>query len=46
MSSPELTTVSVRPETRDRIRRRKEGGQTYDELLNRMLEETEDSAPI
>ncbi len=34
----EQTTLSVKPETRDRVRSLKREGITYDELINRMAD--------
>ena len=35
----ELTTISVTPSTRDRIRSLKRGGQSYSQLLEAMAEQ-------
>jgi predicted CopG family antitoxin len=37
--SAELTTISVTPSARDRIRSLKRGGQSYSELLEAMAEQ-------
>lgn len=35
----EFTSIPTRPETRERIKSLKSGGETYDEVLNRLLED-------
>lgn len=35
----ERTTIKVDPKTRDRLRAAKQGGESYDETINRLLEE-------
>ena len=36
-----VTTIKVRPETRDRLKAVGTKGETYDALLNRLLDEVE-----
>ena len=31
-------TIKIRPETRDRLKAAKRGGESYDDLINRLLE--------
>jgi len=38
------TTIDVTSKTRDRLRGAKEGNETYDELLNRILDERGETA--
>lgn len=37
----EITTIKVRPETRERLKSLGVKGETYDALLNRLLDEAE-----
>lgn len=39
----EGATIKVHPETRDRLKAAKRGGESYDELFNRLLELLQDS---
>jgi hypothetical protein len=40
MSAQADTTVTLASDTRDRLRAAKQGGETYDDVVNRLLEET------
>jgi len=39
--APEYANVSVHPDTRDRLRAAKQGGESYDDVANRLLDEFE-----
>jgi len=41
MSSTGFTTLSVSPDVRDRVKARKSGGESYDAVLRRLLEEAD-----
>jgi hypothetical protein len=36
--------IKVEPSTRDRLRAAKQGGETYDETINRLLDELDNSS--
>lgn len=36
---PELTTIAVRPKTREKLKRFGMKGESYDEVINRLLDE-------
>ena len=38
MSRSDYTTIPVRPDTRDRVKSLKRGGEAYDELLHRLAD--------
>jgi predicted CopG family antitoxin len=37
---PATADLKIDPETRDDLRRRKKGGETYDDVIQRLLNET------
>lgn len=41
MAAQEYTTIPVKPRTRDRIRAMKRGGDSYTDVLERLLQESE-----
>lgn len=41
--SEQDTTIRVRSETRDKLRAAKEGGESYDDVINRLLEADADA---
>ena len=41
MSQLEFTSIPVRPDTRDRIKSLKRGGEPYDELIRRLADSYE-----
>lgn len=45
MASDHLTTISVRESTRAGLQRLKTGGQSYDEVIQAILEELEERDP-
>jgi hypothetical protein len=44
MVEMEYTSIPVRPETRDRVKSLKRGGEAYDELLRRLADHYETEA--
>jgi hypothetical protein len=43
-SEPEYARIPVKPHTRDELRGLKTGGETYDDVVRRMLSEREDAS--
>ena len=41
MSQTEYTSIPVHPETRDRVKSLKRGGEAYDELIHRLADSYE-----
>lgn len=44
--SPEWTTVTVKPATRDKLRSLKRGGESYSDLFERMIRQYEPPADV
>lgn len=45
MSRSESTSIRIGRETLERLNDRKDGGETHDDLVNRMMDEIEDEQP-